>query len=448
MRQSKIIILNILLLTSHSIFGQFGLRQIVDANANGITEIITVDINNDSLKDIIVSQKYTSNNKISYYLNQGSGSFGAQQVLGENITLPPALASGDFNNDGWADIVTISQTDNELILFINNNGIFPTEQVIDTTIFHPVDVKVTDIDNDGDDDIIAIGDTSLIINYNDGIGNFTKIIVPQGINTEYYDLAINDIDGNGFDDIIIGGVKTLVYKNTNGIINFDLQRTNSINEPNLVTLVNLNDFDNDGDIDLIIGGQSQTDLRWYSNNGNGFFSLEQIIENDAINCMSVSLNDFDNDGDIDLFTIFPQSGKVVWYENDGNGVFGSQKLIHQGTIPFTNKVFSDDLNNDGLTDIIWSRELSFHLNFLPLSVNEFNSSVNFEIYPNPASNRVNIKSNFDGKLSIYDNLGQLIYSDLKVLQGDNIFNLNLNPQIYNLILETKIIFMHKKLIIK
>jgi hypothetical protein len=447
MIQSKIILL-ILLFTSQSVLCQFGPRQIIDTNVtNGITEIITVDINNDNLKDVIVSQKYTLNNKISYYLNQGSGSFGTQQILGANIALPPSLASGDFNNDGWVDIVTMSQQDDELILFANNNGTFPAEQIIDNAIFHPVDVKVTDIDNDNDDDIVAIGDTNLIVYYNDGSGIFTKTSIPQGISTEYYDLAISDIDGDGFDDIIVGAVKTLVYKNINGIINFDLQRTNSINEPNLVTLVNLNDFDNDGDIDLIIGGQNQTDLRWYSNNGNGFFSLEQIIENDAINCMSVSLNDFDNDGDIDLFTTFPQSGKVVWYENDGSGVFGSQNLIHQGTIPFTNKVFSDDLNNDGLMDIIWSRELSIHLNNTLLSVNEFDSNINFEIYPNPASNRINIKSNFDGKLSIYNNLGQLIYRDLIVLQGNNTFKLNLSPQSYILILEKNKTYTHKKMII-
>jgi len=28
----------------------------------------------------------------------------------------------------------------------------------------------------------------------------------------------------------------------------------------------------------------------------------------------------------------------------------------------TTEVFSDDLNNDGWHDVIWSRKLSFHLN--------------------------------------------------------------------------------------
>ena len=447
MTQSKIVLI-ILLLTSQSVLCQFGSQHIVDTNANGITEIIAADINNDNLKDIIVSQKYTPNNKISYYLNQGLGSFGTQQILGESITLPPSLASGDFNSDGWVDIVTLSQIDSELILFMNNTGTFSTEQIIDTTIFHPVDIKVTDIDNDNDDDIIVIGDQNLIVYYNNGLGIFNKTIVPSGVTTEYYDLTVNDIDGDGFNDIIVGGIKTLVYKNTNGIINFDLQRTNSINEPNLVILVDLNDFDNDGDMDLIIGGQSQNDLRWYSNNGNGFFSLEQIIENDAVNCISVSCDDFDNDGDIDLFTSFPQSGKVVWYENDGNGVFGSKNLIHQGTISFTDKVFSDDLNNDGLMDIIWSQELSIHLNNTALDVSEFDKNTTFEVFPNPASDKINIKSNFEGKLSICNNLGQLIYRNLTVLQGNNIFELNLSPQSYILILETNKTHTYRKLIIR
>ncbi len=445
MIQTKIILSLLLLIISQTVLCQFNQQQIIDANANGITEIITADINNDNLKDIIVSQKFT--NKISYYLNQGSGLFGSQQVLGININLPPSLATGDFNNDGWADIVTMSQQDDKLILFINNNGNFPIEQIIDSAIFHPVNVKVTDIDNDNDDDIVAIGDTNLIIYYNDGTGVFTKTDISQGISTEYYDIAVNDIDGDGYNDIIVGGVKTLVYKNTTGIINFDLQRTNSINEQSLVLLVDLNDFDNDGDIDLLIGGQNQSDLRWYSNNGNGFFSLVQIIENNAIQCFSISSNDLDNDGDIDLFTNFPQNGKVVWYENDGNGVFSSQNIIHQGVIPFTNEVFSDDLNNDGLIDIIWSQELSIHLNNTILNINDFDINNTFVIYPNPVSNRINIKSNFGGRLSIYNNLGQLVYKDL-IICGNNIFELNLSPQNYILILENNKTNIHKKFIIK
>ncbi len=446
MSHSKITLI-ILLLTYKSMLCQFSQRQIIDTNATGITEIIATDINNDNLKDIIISQKYTQNNKVSYYLNQGSGSFGTQQILGENITLPVSLASGDFNNDGWTDIATISQIDSELILFMNNNGVFSSEQVLDSTILFPIDIKVTDIDNDDDDDIVVIGDIELIIYYNDALGSFSKTIVPPGINTEYYDLIINDIDGDGFNDIIIGGTKTLVYKNTNGIINFDLQRTNSINEPSLVFLVDLSDFDNDGDMDLIIEGQNQTDLRWYKNDGNGFFSLEQIIENNGFNCESISCNDLDNDGDVDIFTAYPQIGKVVWYENDGNGVFGSQNLIYQGTIPNTKEVYSDDLNNDGLIDIIWSQELSIHLNNTLLSINESDKNDIFEVFPNPALNKINIKSNFKGKLSIYNCLGQSIFRNLTVLQGHNIFELNLNPQNYILIFETDKTHFYRRLII-
>ena len=443
----KALLLLFLVVLNKLLFGQFSNRLVIDSTANGITEIITVDIDNDSLKDIIVSQKFLSNNKISYYKNIGNGLFNSQEILISNINSPVSLTSGDFNNDGWKDIASISQLDDKVFIFTNNNGMTFSQQIIDISLFHPVDIKVTDIDNDNDDDVVVIGDTNLVVYYNDGIGNFIKTNIPSGINTEYYDLAVSDIDGDGFKDLIIGGVKTLVYKNSNGTINFDALRTNSINNIGLVILVDLNDINNDGHQDLVIGGNNITDLRWYSNDGNGFFNFEQVIENNAIQCQSVCLQDFNNDGFIDLFTALPQSGKIVWYKNNGDNTFDVQNLIYQGIIPFTKEVVSDDMNNDTFFDIIWAEELSIHLNSLSLSVNEQVINSYFQLYPNPATTEITIKSNYSGKLDIYDYLGKIIYNDIIITKGENIIDLNLTPLTYIFHIKTNKKNIYKKIII-
>jgi FG-GAP-like repeat/Secretion system C-terminal sorting domain len=444
-----------MVISTQSVFSQFGQRNVIDS-IFGITEIITADLNNDNFKDIIISQKY-QNGKIAFYINQGNGAFGGQTTVA-NIPNARSVAYGDINNDGWEDIISASTSfstnPDSLFLFINDSGNFPISVLIDTQIAvcdKILKVKTTDIDNDNDIDIIAMADCVLSVFYNDGTGVFTKSNIDPGIITEYYDLALSDIDADGFTDIVVGGTKTLIYKNTNGFIHFDSSRTDFINQQffnGLVFLTHLNDFDNDGDDDLLISGQNQTDLRWHTNDGDGFFTITQIFETNISQCQSIDSKDFDLDGDVDIFTCFPQTGKVVWYENLGTGNFSSKNIIYTGNIPFTTVVYSDDLNNDGKDDIIWADNLSFHLNDPVLGIQNIELENSFEIYPNPTSNGLNIFSKTEGNLSIYNSLGQPFCKNIKIKKGENTFDLNLKPQIYFLILETNQTRISKKLIIK
>lgn len=87
-------------------------------------------------------------------------------------------------------------------------------------------------------------------------------------------------------------------------------------------------------------------------------------------------------------------------------------------------------------------------NNLLSSINDKNTNtIHFTILPNPNSKKINIQSNIDGKLSVYNNLGQLIYKDVVIKQGDNIYELNIPPQIYVFILETNKARVYKKIII-
>lgn len=436
-------------LSFYSAYSQFGPQQVLDSNLTaGITEIHLSDLNNDNFKDIIVSQKFNVNNSIVYYQNAGNGTFNSPQTLASNISHPPSVTSGDLNGDNWMDIISISKYDSTLLWQENNSGTFSFPTLIDSTIFEPTDVKIGDIDNDSDLDIVCTGDIELIVYKNDGLGTFTKHSVPHGISTEYYDLTLNDIDNDGFLDVIVGGVRTLIYKNTNGILAFDTVRTYSINDNSLSFLVETEDLNNDGHLDLVINGHSQSDLRWYENDGNGFFSLAQIFEPNTTHCSSIALKDFDNDGDIDVFTAHDQTGKVVWYINSGNGVFSSAYLIHQGTLPYPNRVAAGDLNNDNKIDIVWSQELSYHLNNFTLNLEDEETPSVFTLYPNPARNIVNLNASLSGSISISNHLQQVLIKEYKINQGINSMDLNLPVGVYNIIFTSNKKTSHQTLIIK
>ncbi|WP_107038929.1 T9SS type A sorting domain-containing protein [Brumimicrobium mesophilum] len=452
MKHFKTILIFLATFLASESFSQFAPRNIVDANIGGVSEIITPDLNNDNLPDIVVSQKYNPYNKVSYYINQGAGIFGNQQVIDSNIYYPTDLASADFDGNGWKDIVSFTtEASGDLFIYLNNTATISSRIIIDSNLNYNAKVKTDDIDIDGNQDIILITDLELIVYYNDGTGSFTKNIIPSGILTEYYELSIADIDNDGFKDIVIGGIKTIIYKNTNGVISYDSLRTANIPENNtLVFLTHLNDFDGDGDLDLLTDKSAANNIRWYSNDGNGNFLSPLTIDSNAMQCKSITSADFDNDGDFDLYTTMPQLGTVVWYENDGAGNFGSPILIHQGVIVSTVEVATDDLNNDGLPDIIWSNELSIHLNNSSnLSTEDFTFKKKVKVYPNPTSKTLNIiSSEDDSSLTLMNNIGQVVMSEYSLSTGHNVLSLDLKPGIYFLIIEKDGLLERQKILIE
>ena len=420
---------------SQWVFGQFQPRTVIDSTATGITEIVTADVNSDGFVDLIVSQKFAQNNRIGYYSNQGNGSFGSQQVIADSINFPLDVATADFDGNGFTDIATFSGFVNsgELYLCLNNSGVFAPKLTIDANLYNTQQIEAADIDNDSDMDIVLIADTSLIVDYNSGSGNFTKNTIPKGIITEFYALEVNDIDGDGFQDVVCGGVKTLIYKNTSGTISFDSTRTAGIPDNNhLVFLVHLDDLDQDGDLDLVNDKTGSNEIRWYSNDGSGNFAAPSAIENNSQQCFSITSADFDDDGDVDLFTALPQLGQVVWYANDGSGNFSSRILIHQGGVTEPSEVCTDDLNNDGFPDIIWSQELSVHLNNSGGLTNEERSEeAQVTIYPNPTTNTLQIISpQANGILSIYTSSGKAVIINHPLSRGQNTVQLDVPAGVY------------------
>ena len=113
------------------------------------------------------------------------------------------------------------------------------------------------------------------------------------------------------------------------------------------------DYDGDGDLDLIVMGLDsanypQTIL--YKNTGNTYIKIPDQIQ--GLSNGSVEWGDFDNDGDLDLlitgYDLLYESHTVV-YENTGNDTF----------IPY-HEFFGNsngeakwvDLNNDGYLDVV------------------------------------------------------------------------------------------------
>lgn len=225
-----------------------------------------------------------------------------------------------------------------------------------------------DINNDGFLDILLTGDyytgpmdfnPKTILYQNNQAGSFFEV------NTEITDLSygscnFTDTDNDGDLDLFISGagfpgIVSEIYLNNNGV--FTLSAQNITGSTKGVTA--WADYDNDGDFDFLLagaeGGVSASSTKLYKNVDNVF--SEVTLSGDTmpnLSFPSADWGDFDNDGDMDLL-LTGQIGILATrysgvFRNDGNDTFIE---ITEGIFPVrTGDARWGDYDNDGDLDII------------------------------------------------------------------------------------------------
>ena len=258
------------------------------------------DYDNDGDLDILIV-----GGSSSIYRNDG-GVFTNISAALPVISWGAAVAWADYDNDGDLDAFIAGGTPDVPISLIlrNDAGVFTDIRAGLIGVSLPV-VSWGDFDNDGDLDLFLSGYNSewqikslVYKNENDAFIN-----VEAGINGGLFGSASwGDYDNDGdLDILLIGytenwGLKSRVYNNDNGIftdINAELE--------NIVGYSAWGDIDNDGSLDIIISGRNVTSelfTKVYRNNSGTFTEIQSDLF--GVESGSLALGDYDNDGDLDL----------------------------------------------------------------------------------------------------------------------------------------------------
>lgn len=383
----------ITLIFSPFCFAQFGDIQIIDASTDSgsAKKITTADIDNDGFQDIIVARGFSSSS-ISYYKNLQNGTFTEKIITDVATDNPNGVAVADFNNDGWKDLVTLSQTMNEIVWIPNHNGNFGERIIIDTNVVFGHAVVAADFDHNGSPDFVAIGQHFINFYRNNGSGVFNKEPIlttetsPNVLECLYLEVA--DMNNDGNPDLLtaetLGGV--IYFNNGSGIFTPTVFTTDRL----ISSLIHAFDADNDGLKDALVHNTiGQVNLYRNTGNGNMVFHSTAFLAQ-GMQLRSLETPDMNGDGFADIFTA--SNFKAVAYLNNGDNRFGIETIVHQDPNIFIREVAVADLDNDNISEYIWAgvnHTVAYQKNNTLDRIGISNSD--FTFYPNPAKEKITIE---------------------------------------------------------
>lgn len=305
------------------------------------------DYDNDDDLDIIYSGEDSQDNKyFQLWRNDGSDQFALVPTSIEALHVT-SLNWGDYNNDGLLDILVTGEDTSSVtktIIYINE-GNDNFSELTCNLVFPAWSISVwEDVDNDGDLDVIISPSNYGKVYKNIGYGIFEEQIFAFG---GYANYASNcfDFNNDGYQDLLSS--QCLM---NDGNYNFTVIYCGL---PAMVNATRWGDFNNDGWMDFFgIGLENDYRNDIYENDGNGGFTVTPITMEPFNMQSDLNLGDYDNDGDLDLLV----AGKLTYpfvvhsliRENKGNYQFDEVNMMFPYSI--TRHLRWVDYDHDGDLD--------------------------------------------------------------------------------------------------
>ncbi len=275
------------------------------------------DLNLDGILDLVAPD--LQNSLVNVFLGLNGGGYAAAQTFspstGGNSREPVSVTLGDLNGDGKLDIVSASQRDNNVAIFLNTTNAggaltfaAPTRVTVGRT---PTQVKLADINNDSDLDLLVAhngggGGSSRGVTVRLGSGNGAfQNAIEYASGTRATGLAVADFNLDGNLDFAVTNDNTpgeVKIRSGDGKGVFTNGGTFTVgNNPIDIVAV---DFDNDGYADIATVSRNNTTTDNVSvllnNLGTGFQTAINTTVTTGVPLQSIAALNVNSDAFIDL----------------------------------------------------------------------------------------------------------------------------------------------------
>lgn len=323
---------------------------------NVLATIASADFDNDGRSDLVVG----SGSVFFVHFSQGDGTFrsvGSQPIF----TSFDALATGDFNLDGFQDVVTLERTPKSIRVSLGRGDDFFSRLGTFGVPATAVALAVADLNEDGAPDVVtanggATGSgtsrNTVSVLLGRGDGSFMPR-VEYAAGNALISVTLGDLTGDGRLDIVAinsPGDGIAVFP---GMGDGRFAAASIIPVPAMPRSAALGDLDSDGRLDLIvstsdIAGIASTVSVLLSRGGGTFDPIVQYPLTGSSRGIVVA--DLDGDGTLDVAVADSGSGDlpILLGQGDGTLIPNARYAISAGAAG----ILSADFNTDTRADLV------------------------------------------------------------------------------------------------
>lgn len=321
--------------------------------AHGPRTLAAADFNRDGKTDLVITQNRfpALEKEVSIYQSKGDGTFEAARDFSVAV-LPRQTLAGDFNGDGYADVLTANYGTGDVSLLTGQgNGNFnPARHYYSGG--QAVTLARGDFNGDQRPDVVVYVYENLA-----GYRSVKLALLLNSVNgfTAAPDLLLDflprwgvtgDFNNDGRPDVALTGASGNTVATLLGNANNSFAAPILTNTSAAFTLVEARDFNRDGKLDLLAQVDGKGTVLF--GNGQGGFPLTTNTPFVLASSSAAAFGDFNNDGSLDAVGL-DGNGKPGLYL--GNGTGGLTLAVNFGLGFDLQRLTAGDFNGDGFLDV-------------------------------------------------------------------------------------------------
>lgn len=331
-------------------------------SGDGTQTVTIADFNQDGVMDV-ASGNYMESS-LSIFIGEGDGTFSLHEVLSLSGS-PQELESGDFNGDGFPDLICAMNGGPEAGIFLNENGSFPNAEYVsvstDNWLYHSV--ALGDLNGDGYVDMVLTDSANDRLHISIGVGNGV-FLYNSVLSTLDQPVKVNiaQVNGSGALDVVCS------YQSDTHVTVFtqSAQGDAVFNSPQhldagalAVTDFCIADFNGDNLSDIAIAGQATAHILLGAA-GNTFSQGNNVsMAGYGYEILPVFAN---SDNIVDLAWVTDNAGTLNTVLGNGNGTF--QSVVSSSTHGNGQDIAFGDLDNDGNIDAVSANYNTDNINIM------------------------------------------------------------------------------------